>query len=246
MKSSSRRSSLLMIFVLPALAGSARAETRQTDIPNGFVNIYGGFASAGNTNLRIDNPNYSGGGYSYDVHNLKMKNNVWGGLAAGGWFKQMPISIGMSGTFDILPSAIKEQTASATYIPKTGASRVVSLAMAERNLMLMGLGANLIVGVPLKFARPYFGVGPALFMAFHTNKFTGETPTTSMDAKLGYNAFFGTDFFLSRAFSVFVEGKLSQVNDLDFQPYPSSNPGYHNKYDRVVSRRMAVGGSFHF
>lgn len=246
-------SSLLSLLVVIASVGVANAETRKTDVPDNFANVYMGFSSAGNTNLRIDNPKNpagSGGPYSYDVANLKMKNGVWGGVALGHWFKQMPVSIGMSGTFDILPSAVKSQVGDATLIRPGLPNTHVNLLMAERELTLMGMGANLIVGVPLKFARPYFGIGPALFMAFHTIKFDdgfgNVTSASSMDAKLGYNAFFGADFFLTRAFSVFAEGKLSQVNNLDFQPYPSSNPSYHNKYDRIVTRRLAVGASFHF
>ena len=239
------RALLAAVAAVLLSAVSVRAETRQTDVPNGFFNLYGGFSSVGNTNLKIQNT-----GYSYDVHNLNMKNNVWGGLGVGYWFLQYPVSLAGSLSMDFVPSAIKAQTADATYT-SGGTSSSVKIAMADRSLFQFVTGLNAIAGVPLGFVRPYIGVGPALFIVDHTINFYDTNgnlsqSVSSMDAKLGYNAFLGAEAFISRRFSVFVEGKYSQVNNLDFQPYPSTAPAYHNKYDRIVTRRLAVGGTLHF
>ena len=233
------------------LAGRAWSESRATDVPNGFFTFYGGFASAGNTNLKVTGlqgaPHiYAGHTYQWNIDNLSMKNSGWGGLGVGYWFKQMPVSIGGSFTMDFFQTAIKSQTVPATYRWDNGVTAATPYTTAQRNLFQFVPGFNLIVGVPLKFVRPYAGAGPAIFMVRHDITNSAGKTASALDTKIGYNAFFGVEGFIARHFSVFGEVKYSEVRNLDFQPYPSTDPAYHNKYDKLTSKRIAVGGAFHF
>ena len=243
----------LVVAVALLQAGRAWSASRATDVPNGFFTFYGGFASAGNTNLKMIGQDHSvNRPYQWDVNNLSMKNSGWGGMGVGYWFKQMPISIGGSFTMDFFSTAIKAQSNTATWAwTDTGQTGSKNILIAERKMFQFVPGFNLIAGVPLKFVRPYAGIGPAIFMVRHdislTNQAGAVTQTASaFDAKVGFNAFVGLEGFISRNFSVFGEAKYSEVHNLDFQPWPVSDPAYHNKYDKLTANHIAIGGAFHF
>lgn len=254
------------MFVLAGLAvvlsaGRAWSETRDTSVPNNFLNVYAGFTSVNNTTVKTTGNDASwigqtsGKSFTLTMKNLKQENSVWGGFGGGHWFTQVPVSLGISGTMDFFPAVIKEQTTKDFTTVVNGVdttSNYVSYTKYNTEVIQMVPGFNLLVGVPLKFARVYAGIGPGMFMSFYTftmksgGRVTGYA--TAMDTKIGYNAFLGSDFFISRNWSVFVEAKYSEVNDLAFTPASSQVGGRKvtDTYDSIKTQRLAIGGSYHF
>lgn len=261
---SSRTICFLAVLVgalLSGPAGRARAETRDTSVPNNFLNIYVGFNSANNTTIKTTGNDASwigqttGRPFTLTMKNLKQENNVWGGFGGGHWWVQAPVSVGISGTMDFFSAAVKEQTTRDFTSVVNGVdttANYVSYTKYRTEVLQMVPGVNLLVGVPLKFARVYGGIGPGMFMSFYTftmksaGRVTGYA--TAMDTKIGYNAFVGSDFFIARRWSIFVEAKYSEVNNLQFTPAPSQVGGrtITDTYDSIKTQRLAVGGSYHF
>lgn len=252
---------LAAVSALLLCAGSARAEVRDTSVPDNFVSMYMGFNKLSNTNVKTTGDDASwigqtaGKSFSLEMRNLQMKNSVWGGMGFGHWFKQAPVSIGLSGTMDFFPAVVKEQT-SKDFTSIVGgvdtSGSFVSYTKYQTDLFQIVPAVNLLIGVPLKFARVYGGIGPGLFMSMYSLTIkSGSAVTgyaTAFDTKIGYNAFFGSDFFISQHWSAFVEGKYSQVDGLAFSPSSSQTGGRHitETFKSLVTQRLAVGASYHF
>jgi opacity protein-like surface antigen len=173
-------------------------------------------------------------------------------MGFGHWFKQVPVSVGVSGTMDFFNAAVKEQTTRDNTLTVDGVLQPQATFTKYRTDIFQIVPAvNLIVGVPLKFFRVYGGVGPGLFMSIYDFTLKGTNTTshvTAFDTKIGYNAFFGADFFISKHVSAFVEGKYSQVDGLTFTPAPSQIGGRNltERYNSLKTQRVAVGASYHF
>ena len=253
----------LAALALVLSAGRVSAETRDTSVPNNFVNVYVGFTSVNNTDVKTTGNDASwigqtaGKPFVFNMKNLKQENTVWGGFGGGHWFKQAPVSIGVSGTMDFFSAVIKDQTTGNFTSVVNGVDTTKNFSSYTKyhtEVMQMVPGVNLLVGVPLKFARVYGGIGPGMFMSFYTftmrNRIGGPATgyATAMDTKIGYNAFVGADVFIARHWSVFVEGKYSEVNDLAFTPAPSQVGGRNitDTYSSIKTQRLAIGGSYHF
>lgn len=251
-----------MLFAL-ALAAPARADVRDTAVPNNFMSVYVGFNSASNTNIKTtgNNSTWIGtptnqGAFELNMKNLKQENSVWGGFGGGHWWKQAPVSLGFSATMDFFPAVVKQQTTKDFTVSINGVDKTnnyVSFTKYKTSVVQMVPGFNLLVGVPLKFARVYGGIGPGIFMSFYdfTMKNSAGRETghaTAADVKIGYNALFGADFFLAQHWSVFVEGKYSQVDNLAFSPASSQVGGRRitDTYSSIKTQRLAVGASYHF
>lgn len=249
-------------LLLLACPGSLSA-ARKTDVPNNFLNVYMGFTSVNNTNIRttgndstwIGTPNNQGP-FTLNMNNLKQENNVWGGFGGGHWFTQAPVSLGLSGSMDFFSAVVKQQTTRDFSVVINGVDRTgnfTSFTKYRTEVVQMVPAVNFLIGVPLKFARIYGGIGPGLFVSFYSftmknaaGKVTGTA--SASDAKFGYNALAGADFFISRRWSVFVEGKVSEVRNLSFTP-PKSQVGGRvitDRYSSIKTQRLGIGGSFHF
>lgn len=89
--------------------------------------------------------------------------------------------------------------------------------------------------------QPYFGFGPAIFMAhIKTTKsgFEGTQDTTSF----GLNAKAGLEYFITRNLSAFGEWKHSRTS---FKFDPNDNAGYGFKAD-YTPHFVAIGLNYHF
>lgn len=252
---------LAAVSTLLLCAASVRAEIRDTSVPNNFVNVYMGFNKLSNTDVKTTGNDASwigqtaGKSFSLEMRNLQMKNTVWGGVGMGHWIKQAPISIGFSGSMDFFPAVVKEQTTKDFTSIVNGVNTSGSFSSYTKyqtDLFQIVPAFNLLVGVPLKFARVYAGIGPGLFMSMYSLTIkSGNTVTgyaTAFDTKVGYNAFFGGDFFISQHWSAFVEGKYSEVDGLAFTPATSQTGGRQitETFKSLVTQRVAVGASYHF
>ncbi|MDE2490990.1 MAG: hypothetical protein KGM24_09080 [Elusimicrobia bacterium] len=239
-------------------AGTARAAVRDASVPNNFVNVYVGFNKMSNTDIHVDaTPSLYGLGggnkASIDFNNAQMNNTVWGGFGMGHWIKQYPFSIGFSGTMDFFPASVKEQTFPNTSYTIDGVPQTpTTFTKYQTDIFQVVPAFNLIAGVPLGIARVYGGIGPALFMSIYSFTMKGgsapNSQVTAFGANVGFNAFFGGDFFITKNWSAFVEGKYSQVNNLSFTPDPSQIGGRNltETYKSLVTQRVAVGASYHF
>lgn len=252
------------LLAFAALQAPASADTRETSVPNNFVNMYVGFASVNNTDVKTsgekssswigqNNAGVNERDFSLDFGDLKQQNSIWGGFALGHWFYQAPISFGISGSMDFYPTTIPQQSVSNTTLVLNGVTSHPGYTKYETRVFQMVPAFNLIGGIPLKFFRVYAGIGPGLFASFYSftlkNSLGQETGTvTASDVKIGYQAFVGLDFFITRHISAFVEGKYSQVNNLTFEPDPSQTGGrvVRDEYDSIITKRLGVGLSFHF
>jgi len=238
-----------------------QAEDRRTDVPNGFFNMVVGFTSVSNTNVTISGNKaswvgLSGNDFSVDLKEMKQQNNIWGGFALGYWFKQAPLSFGISGAMDFYPAIISEQTKqNVSYVVEGKPGTFTSFTKYRTRVTQIVPAFNIIVGLPLKFVRVYAGGGPGIFYSLYSftvknsaGKELGQV--TAMDTKIGLNAFAGAEFFITRRVSAFVEGKYSQVNDLTFQPDKSdplvAGRIVRDEYDSIKTQRAGVGISIHF
>ncbi len=247
--------------VVLAFVSLGRADTRDTSVPNNFINASFGFTSVSNTDVTISGNRSSWVGlarntnFSVTLKDLEQKNAVWGGLAVGRWVKQAPISLGVSFSWDIYPAVISEQTkTNVAYTEGTTPGTFTSFTKFETRVLQMVPAFNIIAGVPLKFARIYAGVGPGMFMSFYSFSVKSggrEVGTvTASDVSIGFNAFVGSEFFITRRLSAYVEGKYSQVNNLKFAPDPDdplvAGRQVQDEYDSIKTQRLGVGLSFHF
>lgn len=254
----------LLPLVLSFLTVPAFSETRDTSVPDNFVSVYMGFNNVSNTSIKTtgDDSSWIGDNtrrpFELNMNNLEQKNSVWGGFSGGHWFKQAPVSIGMSGSFDIFTAVVKEQTTSDFTVSINGVDRTAnytSFTKYRTSVVQMVPGMNLLVGVPLKFVRLYGGAGPGLFISMYSftlkNAAGRETGSvTATDAKLGYNAFFGGDVFISKHWSAFLEAKFSEVRNLKFTPNKNdplmAGRTITDTYSKIATQRVAVGASYHF
>jgi opacity protein-like surface antigen len=258
------RLSVLGLFCLSLTPAAAFAADRETAVPNNFINGYVGFASVNNTDVTVSGTKSSswiGRGspernFTVDLKDLNQQNAIWGGFAVGHWFKQAPISFGLSGSMDFYPTTINEQTKTNVPFTLNGApGTFTTFTKYETRVFQMVPAFNLIGGIPLKFFRVYAGVGPGIFASFYS--FTLKNAAgqevgnvTASDVKVGYQAFVGLDFFITRRLSAFVEGKYSQVNNLTFTPDPNdplvAGRDVSDEYKSIITKRLGVGLSFHF
>lgn len=255
-----RLASVLAAALIVLGAAAASAETRETSVPNNYGSLYLGFNKLSNTDIKTTGNDASwfggpsGQPFSLTFKNMQMQNSVWGGMAFGHWFKQAPVSIGFQGNLDFFPAVVKQQNVVVTDYTINGVQQPTqTFTKYQTNIFQVVPSFNLVAGIPLKFARVYGGVGPGIFMSIYSfslkNQLGQNVGTVSaLGANVGYNAFVGGDFFVSRNWSVFVEGKYSQVNNLSFTPDPSQIGGrtITETYNHLVTQRLAVGASYHF
>ena len=235
---------------------------RETGVPDNFFNFYVGFNSNQNVkNVETVNLTAFNINREFTFNSLAVQQGVWGGFSGGHWFTQAPVSLGFSINLDIFPADIPSKTIQDfTLVTNNNPADATlfkdGVKKDPTKLVQVVPGVNLLVGIPVKFFRIYGGVGPGLFASYYTFTFSegtaNERKITANVTKIGVNAFAGVDFFVSTHISVFVEGKYSKVNNLEFNSGTflradrQTNVKITEKFESLETRRVGIGLSVHF
>ncbi len=89
--------------------------------------------------------------------------------------------------------------------------------------------------------QPYFGFGPALFMARVKTTAAGFEGTQS-STRIGLNAKLGAEYFITRHLSASLEGRYNKAN-FTFEPTSTGGFGFKADYDMIF---VSIGLNYHF
>ena len=211
----------------------------------GFVDIFGGNTtfSAANTNESVYQVN-AATQYNYASQNNSIPNSATGGFRIGGLHKWDHFSLG--GAF-----VLEDYSAMADYPYPTNPSFSASLKNQQGGNVLQP-GADLMIGVPLKFVRLYGGFGlttPIMFYNYTSYDRAANTidPNASGSSMaLGYNLFIGARWLISDHFNMFIEDRFSSLltSMVVKNSFYNSTYGYYNSsftYNNLDANRIVFG-----
>ena len=121
-------------------------------------------------------------------------------------------------------------------------------------------GADLIIGIPLKFIRLYGGAGLCVPLMFYNytgqDKISGTTSPNSIGTSgaLGYNTFLGFRWLITNRFNIFLEDRFTNLltplvikNSAIGNSASSQGAGYYNSsitFKSLNSNRIIAGVGF--
>lgn len=205
----------------------------------GFVDIFGG-----NTTFSPASVHEADNTYNYGTVNANMQNSATGGFRIGAMHKWDKFSLG--GAF-----VLEDYSANANYSYPTNSLLSANRTNSQGGNVLQP-GADLMVGVPLKFVRLYGGFGlttPIMFYNYTaydqaSNTVTPNTGGASM--ALGYNLFIGARWLITNHFNMFVEDRFSSLlTSMTIKnSFYNSTYGYYNSsftYNNLDANRVVIG-----